>query len=123
MDGSTEIPDLPTDIETSSICSDSSSSIKGSVTNASSIVLVQQHLKYGDISDKTSGNPTNFDSPRCKVCSKDITAKWGNTSNLFNHLKKYHSEVMLWLGVLLRLSHRYQRAKEVRMINKHLFNV
>ena len=40
MDDSTEIPDLPTDIETSSICSDSSSSTKSSETNASSIVLV-----------------------------------------------------------------------------------
>ena len=52
----TEIPDLPTDIETSSICSDSSSSTKGSETNASSIHVVlnqkkKQRLKYDDISD------------------------------------------------------------------------
>ena len=52
---STEIPDLPTDIETSSICSDSSSSNKGSETNASQQYSVSlkktQRLKYGDISD------------------------------------------------------------------------
>ena len=42
MDDSTEIPDLPTDIETSSICSDSTSRTKGSETNASSIVLVKK---------------------------------------------------------------------------------
>ena len=62
----TEIPDLPTDIETSSICSDSSSSTKGSETNASSIVLVQKKKTtsevwryFGFVPDKTSGYPTS----------------------------------------------------------------
>ena len=66
MDDSTEIPDLPTDIETSSICSDSTSSTKGSETNASSIVLGKKKNTtsevwryFGIVPDKMSGNPTN----------------------------------------------------------------
>ena len=30
------------------------------------------------------------DKPICRVCSKGVAAKGGNTSNLFAHLRKYH---------------------------------
>ena len=30
--------------------------------------------------------PMNYSNPKCKLCSKDISAKFGNTSNLLKHL-------------------------------------
>ena len=30
--------------------------------------------------------------PLCKLCLSCVTAKWGNTSNLLNHLRKHHPE-------------------------------
>ena len=34
--------------------------------------------------------PTNYSNPKCKLCSKDISAKFGNTSNLLKHLHLHH---------------------------------
>ena len=30
--------------------------------------------------------PMNYSNPKCKLCSKDTSAKFGNTSNLLKHL-------------------------------------
>ena len=40
-----------------------------------------------------AGRPRLPDRPRCRVCSQDVLAKHGNTSNLYSHLKNRHPEV------------------------------
>ncbi len=40
----------------------------------------------------SNGRPKNCDTPKCKLCLVCVTAKWGNTSNLLNHLRKHHPE-------------------------------
>ena len=36
------------------------------------------------------GRPTNYCFPKCKLCFKDVSAKFGNTSNLMKHLRLHH---------------------------------
>ena len=37
---------------------------------------------------ESNGRQKNCDTPKCKLCLIRATAKWGNTSNLLNHLQK-----------------------------------
>lgn len=38
---------------------------------------------------------TNVDLPVCRLCFVQVSARWGNTSNLFAHLRKNHPEEYL----------------------------
>ena len=44
---------------------------------------------FGFVPDD-DGEPKDVNSPTCKICSEDVMARDGNTSNLFSHLKIYH---------------------------------
>ena len=46
--------------------------------------------KYFGFTSDEDGKPTNYFNPRCKLCSKDILAKFSNTSNLLKHLRLHH---------------------------------
>ena len=46
--------------------------------------------KYFGFPPDEDGRPTNYCNPRCKLCSKDVSAKFSNTSNLLKHLRLHH---------------------------------
>ena len=37
----------------------------------------------------------NSNLPVCRICFTEVSAKWGNTSNLFTHLPKKHPDKYL----------------------------
>ena len=43
--------------------------------------------------DRLTGTATDSDKPVCKLCNATVSAKYGNTSNLFAHLKNQHVDV------------------------------
>ena len=46
--------------------------------------------KYFRFTHNEDGSPSDSDAPKCRLCLKDVLAKWVNTSNLLNHLKLHH---------------------------------
>ena len=45
---------------------------------------------FGFVPNKDGSGPSDSDSPKCKLCLKNVSAPWANTSNLLNHLKLHH---------------------------------
>ena len=45
---------------------------------------------YFGFTPDEDGRPTNCSNPKCKLCFKDVSAKFGNTSNLLKHLRLHH---------------------------------
>ena len=45
---------------------------------------------FGFVPNEDGSGPSNSDSPKCKLCLKNVSARWANTSNLLNHLKLHH---------------------------------
>jgi len=46
--------------------------------------------KYFGFTPDEEGRPANCCFPKCKICFKDVSAKFGNTSNLLKHLRLHH---------------------------------
>ena len=46
--------------------------------------------KYFGFTPDEDGRPTNYCNLKYKLCSKDVAAKFGNTSNLLKHLHLHH---------------------------------
>ena len=46
-----------------------------------------QVWKHFGLAPDADGKPKEIDKPRCKLCFEEVIAKYGNTSNLFAHLK------------------------------------
>ena len=46
--------------------------------------------KYFGFTPDEDGRPTNYCNPKCKLCFTDVSAKFGNTSNLLKHLRLHH---------------------------------
>ena len=46
--------------------------------------------KYFDLEADDEGNPKDADSPKCKLCFQKVTACFGNTSNLYSHIRTTH---------------------------------
>ena len=46
--------------------------------------------KYFGFTPDEEGRPTNCCFPKCKICFKDVSAKFVNTSNLLKHLRLDH---------------------------------
>ena len=46
--------------------------------------------KYFGFTPDEDGRPTNYCNSKCKLCSPDVSAKFGNTSNLLKHLRLHH---------------------------------
>ena len=91
------VSDLKADIETNS-SSSISCHFDGSSSSRFSQQLVQkknttsQVWHYFGFDPDSNGRPKNCDTPKCKLCLVCVAAKWGNTSNLLNHLRKHHPE-------------------------------
>ncbi len=53
--------------------------------------------RYFGFEPGCSGIPKNFDSPICKYenCATAVPAKFGNTTNLYNHIEKHHPSLAL----------------------------
>lgn len=45
---------------------------------------------FGFVPNEDGSGPSDSDSPKCKLCLKNVSARWANTSNLLNHLKLHH---------------------------------
>ena len=45
---------------------------------------------YFGFTPDEDGRPTNCCNSKCKLCFKDVSAKFGNTSNLLKHLHLHH---------------------------------
>ena len=43
--------------------------------------------KYFGFTPVQDGRPTNYCNPKCKLCFKEVSAKFSNTSNLLKHLR------------------------------------
>ena len=43
--------------------------------------------KYFGLTPNKDGSPSDSDTPKCRLCLKDMLARWAYTSNLLNHLK------------------------------------
>ena len=96
---------MEADLEASMDCdvlTDETDSSLSLITEASSGSLSQQLVqkknttsqvwRYFGFEPDSNGRPKNCDSPKCKLCLLCVTAKWGNTSNLLNHLRKHHPQ-------------------------------
>ena len=46
--------------------------------------------KYFGFTHDKEGRQTNCCFPKCKICFKDVSVKFGNTSNLLKHLQLHH---------------------------------
>ena len=46
--------------------------------------------KYFGFTPNEDGSPSDSDTPKCRLCLKDVSARWSSTSNLLNHLKLHH---------------------------------
>ena len=46
--------------------------------------------KYFGFTPNEDGSPSDSDTPKCRLCLKDVSARWSNTSNLLYHLKLHH---------------------------------
>ena len=46
---------------------------------------------FGFLLNEDGSGPSDSDSPKCKLCLKNVSARWANTSNLGNHLKLHHT--------------------------------
>ena len=68
--------------------------------NSSSVIWTY----FGFVSDK-NGFSIDSGKPRCRVCSKEISCKNGNTSNLFKHLKDRHPSLYAKAQVQQSLSY------------------
>ena len=51
--------------------------------------------RYFGLTLEGSGKPKNSNLPVCRICFTEVSAKWGNTSNLFTHLQKKHPDKYL----------------------------
>ena len=47
---------------------------------------------YFGFTPDDEGRPTNYCFPKCRLCFKDVSAKFGNTSNLMKHLRLHHHD-------------------------------
>ena len=47
--------------------------------------------KYFGFTPSKDGSPSDSDTHKCRLCLKDVSAKWANTSYLMKHLKVYHT--------------------------------
>jgi len=84
--------DVETD-KTESLTESQPSSSGIDSNDGSSVQLISKRnttSKVWDYFGFVPGNPTNFDTPTCKLCLNKVTAKWANTSNLISHLWMYH---------------------------------
>ena len=65
-------------------------------TSSSSINIVPKEntsspiWTYFGLKSDDEGKPISNDKVICRVCCGSVTAKGGNTSNLFSHLKGHH---------------------------------
>ena len=50
-------------------------------------ILNQKVWKYFGLTPNKDGSPSDSDTPKCRLCLKDVLARWAYTSNLLNHLK------------------------------------
>ena len=46
--------------------------------------------KYFGYTPNEVGSPSDSNTPKCRLCLKDVSARWSNISNLLNHLKLHH---------------------------------
>ena len=46
--------------------------------------------KYFGFTPGEDGRPTNYCNQKCKLCFKEVSAKFSNTSNLLKHLRLHH---------------------------------
>lgn len=58
-----------------------------------------------------NGEPKDLDSPTCKICFEEVTARFGNTSNLKSHLRVNHPNVYKDLPV--NESSKRQKPQEI----------
>jgi len=72
------------------------------VKNANSSGVIWTY--FGFVPDK-NGFPIDIGKPRCRECSKEISCKNGNTSNLFKHLKDRHPSLYTKAQVQQSLSY------------------
>lgn len=49
--------------------------------------------RYFAFEADTDGKPKDIDKPKCKLCQEDITARFGNTSNLYTHIRNKHPSI------------------------------
>ena len=54
--------------------------------------------KYFGFTPDEEGRPTNCCFSKCKICFKDVSAKFGNTSNLLKHLWSHHVSTICWVS-------------------------
>lgn len=62
-------------------------SVQGLISKKNTKSLV---WKYFGFTPDEGGRPTNYCNPKCKLCFKDVSAKFANTSNLLKHLRLHH---------------------------------
>ena len=60
--------------------------------------------KYFGLLVDENRKETNVDLPVCCLCFVQVSARWGNTSNLFAHLQKNHPEEYLQVNPTHKLS-------------------
>ena len=88
-----ETLDVETD-ETESLMESQPSSSGIDSNDGSSVQLISKWNTTSNVWDYfgfVPCNPTNFDTPTCKLClNNKVTAKWANTSNLISHLRMHH---------------------------------
>ena len=72
------------------MAADNSSSSSLSRTLVDKPNTKSQVWKHFGFVPKADGKPKEMDKPRCKLCFEEVIAKYGNTSNLFSHLKTKH---------------------------------
>ena len=59
--------------------------------------------EYLGFKPNEQGEPINTDEPVCRICSKVVATKKGNTTNLHAHLKQNHPTQFSQLGKKLQL--------------------
>ena len=68
-------------------------------TTSSRLLVDKPNMKsqvwrhFGLVPD-TDGKPKEMDKPKCKLCFEEVIARFGNTSNLFAHLRNKHPKLL-----------------------------
>ena len=49
--------------------------------------------RYFAFEADANGKPKDIDKPKCKLCQEEVTAHFGNTSNLYTHVRNKHPSI------------------------------
>ena len=92
------VSDLYPDLSETEVieCSETESDERSEETQNSVQLVAKKNTKskvwkyFGFVPNKDGSDPSDSDTPKCKLCPKYVSARWANTSNLLNHLKLHH---------------------------------